>query len=71
MTEGNKNTSNLSNKTLIIAAAAVLLVLTFMYFRDQKQQRAYELQRLERRVELLEEWGRPRQNTQQQSRRRW
>ena len=67
MTEGNRNTSNLSNKTLIIAAGVVLLVIIFMYFRDQKQQRAYELRHLERRVELLEEWGRPRQNTQQQS----
>ncbi len=65
MTEENKITSNLkNNKMLIIAAAVVVLVVIFMYFRDQKQQRAYELQRLEKRVELLEEWGRPQQNMQ-------
>ena len=63
MTEENRNTSNAwSNKTLIIAAVVVVLIVIFMYFRDQQQQRAYELRRLERRVELLEEWGRPRQN---------
>ncbi len=64
MTEENKNISNpKNNKTLVIAAAVVVLVVIFMYFRDQKQQRAYELRRLERRVELLEHWGRPQQNT--------
>ena len=63
MTEENRNTSKVwSNKTLIIAVAVVITVIIFMYFRDQKQQRAYELRRLERRVELLEEWGKPQQN---------
>ncbi|MHC4126275.1 MAG: hypothetical protein ACYSRR_07470, partial [Planctomycetota bacterium] len=61
--ENTTATSIWDNKTLIIAAAVVVvLVVIFMYFYDQKQQRAYELQRLERRVELLEEWGRPKQN---------
>ncbi len=64
MAEENRNTSNVwRNKTLIIAVAAVLLVVIFMYFRDQKQQRTYELERLEQRVGLLEEWGGPRQST--------
>ncbi|MHC4123677.1 MAG: hypothetical protein ACYSSI_08910 [Planctomycetota bacterium] len=64
MTEENRSTSNLwNNKTLIIAAVVVVLVFIFMYFHDQKQQRAYELRRLERRVELLEEWSMPRSNT--------
>lgn len=44
------------NKTLVIAVVVVVLAVLVMYFRDQKQQRAYELRRLERRVELLEEW---------------
>ena len=67
MTEENKNISNLwNNKTLILAAAVVVLVVIFMYFHDQKKQRAYELRRLERRVELLEEWGRPRQSPRRQ-----
>ena len=52
------------NKTLIIAAAVVVLTVILMYFHDQKQQRAHELQRLEKRVELLEEWGRPQQSWQ-------
>ena len=69
MTEENRNASNVwSNKTLIIAAAVVVLVVIFMYFRDQQQQRAYELRRLEKRVELLEEWGIQQSNT---SSRRW
>ena len=56
MTEENRKNSKLwNNKTLIIAAAVVVLVVVFMYFRDQNQQRTYELRCLERRVELLEE----------------
>ena len=65
MTGANKDTLTVrSNKTPIIAVAVVVLVIIFLYFLDQKQQRAYELRRLEKRVELLEEWGRPRQNMQ-------
>jgi inhibitor of KinA sporulation pathway (predicted exonuclease) len=30
-------------------------------FRDQSQQNVYELRRLEKQVEMLEEWGIPRQ----------
>ncbi len=48
------------NRVLIIAVAVVVLVVIFMYFHDQKQQRALEVRRLEKRVELLEEWGMPR-----------
>ncbi len=53
-----------NNKLLIIAVTVVVLILLFLYFRDQQQQRALELRRLEKRVELLEEWGLPRQNMQ-------
>lgn len=71
MIRENKNILNiLSNKTFI-AAAMVVLVIIFMYFYDQKQQRAFELRRLERRVELLEEWGMPRQNMQTPPPRQW
>jgi hypothetical protein len=59
-----------SNKVLIIAVAVVVLVVIFMYLRDQQQHRAFELRHLERRVELLEEWGMPRQNMQSNTRRR-
>ncbi len=75
MTEENRKTLNLdfrSNKTLIIAAAVVVLVVIFMYFHDRKQQQAYEMRRLEKRVELLEEYDMPRQNAQQNTGgRRW
>jgi hypothetical protein len=64
MTKENKTSTSIwDNKTLIIAVVVVLVILV-MYFHDQKQQRAYELRRLEKRVELLEEWGRPAQNRQ-------
>jgi uncharacterized membrane protein len=62
MTEANKNILNIhDNKTLIIAVVVVVLFIIFMYVHDRKQQRDFDLRRLERRVELLEEWGR-RQN---------
>ena len=54
--EKGASTSVWDNKTLIIAVVVVVLVVLIMYFYDQKQQRAYELRCLERRVELLEEW---------------
>jgi hypothetical protein len=63
MAEANRNKFNLQdNKTLIIAVVVVVLVVIFMYIHDQNQQRAFDLQRLERRVELLEEWGISRRN---------
>ncbi|MHC4070370.1 MAG: hypothetical protein ACYSWZ_13695 [Planctomycetota bacterium] len=62
MAEANKNILNVrEHKTLIIAVIVVVLFIIFMYFHDQKQKHFFELRRLERRVELLEEWGR-RQN---------
>ncbi len=53
-----------NNNVLIIAVTIVVLVIIFLYLRDQQRQRVLELRRLEKRVELLEEWGRPRQNMQ-------
>lgn len=65
MTEENKKIPKIwENKTLIIAVGVLVLAVVFMYLQDQKQQRTYELRSLERRVELLEEWGRPQQNWQ-------
>ena len=59
MTEENKTVSNLSylwkNKTFIIVAAVVALVIIVLYIRDQQQQEIYQLQNLERRVQMLEE----------------
>ncbi len=49
--------SGCSNKVLIISVIVVVLVTGFMYFRDQQLQRRLELRRIERRVEVLEEWS--------------
>ncbi|MHC4360607.1 MAG: hypothetical protein ACYSTN_07425 [Planctomycetota bacterium] len=57
MTEENKTSTSIWDyKTPIIAAVIVVLAVILMHFYDQKQQQAYELRRLERRVEVLEEW---------------
>jgi hypothetical protein len=50
-----------NNKTLIISITVVVLFIIIMYFRDRQQQNVYELRRLEKRVEMLEEWGIQRQ----------
>jgi hypothetical protein len=72
MTEENRISTNIwDNKTLIIAAIVVVLAVILMHFYDQKQQQAYELRRLERRVEVLEEWGRPAQNMPPPPQGRW
>lgn len=49
--------SGRSNKVLIISVIVVVLVTILMFFLDHQQQRRLELRRLERRVEVLEEWG--------------
>jgi predicted DNA-binding transcriptional regulator YafY len=51
-----------SNRTLIIAVVAVVLVVIVMYCRDRQKQRDFELRRLEKRVELLEDWNLPARN---------
>jgi hypothetical protein len=62
MKVANKNIWNFqNNKTLIISITVVVLVIIIMYFRDRHQQNVFELRRLEKRVEMLEEWGIPRQ----------
>ena len=58
MSEANTNIWSMrNNKVLIVAVAVIILIVIFMYSRDWQQQRALELRRLEKRVELLEEWG--------------
>ncbi len=42
---------------LIIAVAVVAVMVLFLYMRDRQQQRDFRLQRIEARVEVLEEWG--------------
>ena len=51
--------------TIIIAGIIVLLAVVFLYFQDRQQQRDLQLRRLEAKVELMEEWSRPRQQNQQ------
>lgn len=64
----SKSSANVSsgrnNSVLIVAVIVVVLVIVFMYFRNQQQQRRLEFRRLERRVEVLEEWGLGGQNGQ-------
>lgn len=52
------------HRVLIIAVAIVVLATIVLYYRDRQQQSAFEIRRLEKRVELLEEWGMPRRNAQ-------
>jgi len=54
-----------NNRTLIIAVVAVVLVVIVMYWRDRQKQRDFELRRLEKRVELLEDWNLPARNKRQ------
>lgn len=62
----NINTFNgRSNRPLIIAVVVVVLVVIVMYCRDRQKQRDFELRRLEKRVELLEEWNVPARNKRQ------
>ncbi len=57
MNQTNANAScGRNNYVLIIAVIILVLVIVFMYFRDQQQQHNLELRRIEKRVELLEEW---------------
>ncbi|MHC4738278.1 MAG: hypothetical protein ACYS9Y_05170 [Planctomycetota bacterium] len=54
-----------NNRTFIIAVVAVVLVVIVMYCRDRQKQRDFELRRLEKRVELLEDWNLPVRNKRQ------
>jgi len=44
---------------IIIVVAAVLTFIVFMYFRDRQQNRQIEIRRIDKQVELLEEWPPP------------
>ena len=68
-TESKAKALNLNlgdNNVLTIAIAAVVIVIVLIFFWDRQQQRAVELRRIETRIELLEEWGLPTQQTLQQ-----
>ncbi len=72
MSEANANVvGGCNNKVLIIAVIIVVLTIVLMYLRDRQQQRDLKLRHLERRVELLEEWGLPRQNRLPNNERGW
>ena len=60
-----------SNKMLIIAVAVVAVMVIFLYMRDRQRQRDFRLQRLETRVEVLEEWGGGQQMYQGGNPRQW
>ena len=54
---GNKN-------AIIIVVAIVVLAVAFMYFWDRQQKRQLQLERLDTQMDVMEEWGPPRQNRQ-------
>lgn len=64
MAEANTDKSNgWNNNMIIIVVTIVLLAVIFMFFRNRQQKRRFQLERLDTQTDVLEEWGRPRQNT--------
>ncbi len=57
VSEGKKN------NLLIIGVTIVVLIIAFLYFYDRQQKRDMDLRRLNRQVDVWEEWGPP-QNQQ-------
>jgi hypothetical protein len=58
MSEANTNLSDERNQNaIIIVAAMVLLAIILVYFRDRQQKRAFELQQLDSKMDIWEEWG--------------
>lgn len=51
-------------KTLIIAATILLLGIIFMYFRDRQRARHLEFERLDKTMEVWEEWEPPARDRQ-------
>jgi hypothetical protein len=65
MTESNVNEFIGSNKNaIVIAVTIVVLAVIFMFFRDRQQKRELQLEHLDTRTEVLEEWGPQQQNRQ-------
>jgi cell division protein FtsN len=66
--DSKANVLNLvNNNILTIAIAVVVLAIILMFFWDRQQQRAVELRRIETKIDLLEDWGVPTQQLQQQN----
>ena len=64
MAEANIDESISRNRNaIIIAVTIVLLAIILMYFRNRQQKREFQLQRLDAQMDVMEEWGPPRQNT--------
>lgn len=54
-----------SNKnSIIIAVTIVVLAVIFMFFRDRQQKRDLQLQGLDAKMDVWEEWGPQQQNKQ-------
>lgn len=60
MIKPNEKSDGKKNNFLIIAVTIVVLIIVFFYFRDRQQKRDLDLRRLDRQVDVLEEWGTPR-----------
>ncbi len=63
-TKANSNESVCNKNAIIIAVTIVVLAVIFIYFRDRQQKRELQLQRLDTRMDVWEEWGPPQQNRQ-------
>ena len=67
MAEAKANMSesvNCNKNAIIIVVAIVVLAVVFMYFMDRQQKRHLQLERLDTQMDVMEEWGTPRQNRQ-------
>jgi len=65
MSETNANTlCERDLKKIVVAVTIVVLAVVFLIFWDRQQKRAFELEKLENRMNVLEEWP-PTNNVQQ------
>ena len=65
MSEANANTlCERDLKKILIAVTIIVLAVAFLIFWDRQQKRAFELEKLENRMNVLEEWP-PTNNAQQ------
>ena len=66
MAEAKANMSefvNCNKNAIIIVVTIVVLAVIFMFFRGRQQKRRLQLQHLDTQMDVMEEWGPPRQNT--------
>lgn len=60
MSAENLSFTERNSNMLIIGVAVVVVLIFFLYFRGRQQDREIEIRRIDRQVELLEDWPPPR-----------